>query len=1132
MMVVFVSECEKRALKKTRRVLDAFGDRIGNNVWQTLITKDGLETVHKMLRETASKSTAVSCHWIRGKSRTELVWIVGNKSKFDINGKVAVNTSMKIKIPEDDIYNWKYLPIIRALACLAALLHDWGKATLRFQKKLDKNYTGSFTDRLRHEWVSCVLLKSFISATDNPYSDNGWLSKLKDGDIDEEKIKQNVRLSFDKPLESLPNIAKLVAWLIVSHHKLPINLNDKYEMAPCLSLDSLFNIVKKNWDYENQTADNFEECLQFPHGLLSLSSKWMSQLKRWAGKLFEYQSLIDQTIDDGSYRVILHHARLSLMLGDHYFSSLDVEQTNNWQKSSVLIANTQNKLPKQSLDQHLVGVCDSAKNIVSKLPFIAHQLDESFNTEELKQKSPKPFSWQDIASKKIRDWRLSTRKDLKGFFAVNIASTGSGKTFANAKIMMALSENGDSLRYILALGLRTLTLQTGDEYKERIFKGGDGTDLAVLIGSKAISDLHYQDKQETENKQEMQGSQSMESLLADDDEVYYEGSLTEEGLTTVLKEPRDRKFLYAPVLVCTIEHIIGATETTRGGRYILPSLRLLSSDLVIDEVDDFTGEDLIAIGRLIHLAGMLGRKVMISSATIPPAMAEGYFNAYSEGWSLYCKTQNAKSEVGCAWVDEFTTKIDNIYLGQDSNQKFNELHKKYIDKRVANLNQEPAKRKAIIINCEKALNAQEDGSHFNKKKLWCDSIVEAILNMHERHHSIDNVTGLNISFGVVRIANIQPCVQVTKYLLEFNWPNHTEVRVMAYHSRQVLLLRHVQEKHLDKVLKRKEKKDAVPIAFEDAIIRKHIDGIFGNKPDVKNLIFIVVATPVEEVGRDHDFDWAIIEPSSYRSIIQLAGRVRRHRSDLIGDPNIGILQYNWRTIKDGDKERKPRFYYPGYEPGPGSGYTKLTNGKHSCFKTHDVYKLVDVNLIKDRLDSVPRIQEQQSASKTPMALLEHAVIDSQLRNYEDGKGPETLQGYIKWCWFLTALPQKLNSFRKITNNSQLYRVVNEKGDAWFTERDSQGNFVYTINGEFSKQDDFYRIEFVDLDEAQTARLWMKRDYLELLEEQMNKQDITLQQAVMRYGEITIDSYQHSTNSNTIYEYNDQLGLYQKEINNG
>ncbi len=48
-----------------------------------------------------------------------------------------------------------------------------------------------------------------------------------------------------------------------------------------------------------------------------------------------------------------------------------------------------------------------------------------------------------------------------------MASTGKGKTFANAKIMRALSQDEKSLRYILALGLRTLTLQTGDEYRQK-----------------------------------------------------------------------------------------------------------------------------------------------------------------------------------------------------------------------------------------------------------------------------------------------------------------------------------------------------------------------------------------------------------------------------------------------------------------------------------------------------------------------------------------------------------------------------------------------------------------------------------------------------------------------------------------
>lgn len=95
MMVIFVSQCEKNALKKTRRVLDAFANRIGDNTWQTLITEEGLLTVKKMLRKTASRSTAVSCHWIRSRSRSQFLWVVGNKNKFNVEGVVPVNTTEK-----------------------------------------------------------------------------------------------------------------------------------------------------------------------------------------------------------------------------------------------------------------------------------------------------------------------------------------------------------------------------------------------------------------------------------------------------------------------------------------------------------------------------------------------------------------------------------------------------------------------------------------------------------------------------------------------------------------------------------------------------------------------------------------------------------------------------------------------------------------------------------------------------------------------------------------------------------------------------------------------------------------------------------------------------------------------------
>ncbi len=112
MMVTFVSQCEKKSLNRTRRVLDAFANRIGDNTWQTIITEDGLIAVKTLLRKTATKNTAVACHWTRSRSRSELVWIVGNRDRFNSHGIVPVNTTLKeliMDIPRDKPNpNWLY----------------------------------------------------------------------------------------------------------------------------------------------------------------------------------------------------------------------------------------------------------------------------------------------------------------------------------------------------------------------------------------------------------------------------------------------------------------------------------------------------------------------------------------------------------------------------------------------------------------------------------------------------------------------------------------------------------------------------------------------------------------------------------------------------------------------------------------------------------------------------------------------------------------------------------------------------------------------------------------------------------------------------------------------------------------
>ena len=78
MNVLFVSQCAKRALTETRRILDQYAERRGDRTWQTPITQAGLDAVRRLLRQRARKNTAVACHWIRGRDHSELLWIVGD----------------------------------------------------------------------------------------------------------------------------------------------------------------------------------------------------------------------------------------------------------------------------------------------------------------------------------------------------------------------------------------------------------------------------------------------------------------------------------------------------------------------------------------------------------------------------------------------------------------------------------------------------------------------------------------------------------------------------------------------------------------------------------------------------------------------------------------------------------------------------------------------------------------------------------------------------------------------------------------------------------------------------------------------------------------------------------------------
>lgn len=484
----------------------------------------------------------------------------------------------------------------------------------------------------------------------------------------------------------------------------------------------------------------------------------------------------------------------------------------------------------------------------------------------------------------------------QGFFGVNMASTGKGKTFANARVMYGLSDPQMGCRFNVALGLRALTLQTGDALKERLQLDDD--DLAVVIGSNAVKALHNQKKNHDlsaiksamadDDKASPTGSES-ENLFAEHLYVKYDGELDNHYLNRWLKNDRNtRKFVHAlisaPVSVSTIDHIIPVSEGTTGGQQIAPMLRLLTSDLVLDEPDDFGIEDIPALSRLVYWAGLLGSRVLLSSATLPPSLISNLFDAYRAGRQQFNAVNGERLQlpVTTLWCDEF-----HHDSGQhDDAKSYLAQHETFTEKRLQRLRtQLPALHLGKFLAVETSPPQDTIAS-------LAALFLQTAQHLAGEHFTQDKGNpqnnGKTFSAGIIRMANIEPLVAVGKQLLSMSPNTNTRIHFCFYHSQHPLALRSDIEDNLDALLKRDPKRPITALP--------EVQAVFNRYPE-QHHIFVVLATPVAEVGRDHDYDWAIVEPSSMRSIIQLAGRVQRHRQQPPSTPNIYVLTQNYRAIK-------------------------------------------------------------------------------------------------------------------------------------------------------------------------------------------------------------------------------------------
>lgn len=414
MMVMFISQCEKKALARTRRVLDAFADRIGSNTWQTVITQEGLHAVKHLIQKTASKNTAVSCHWIRSRSRTELVWVVGRKQAFNHRGLVPVNfTSKEIimdKLPVETshliantnsqslshhLFAVGYIAYyllekmgiknqkLRHVAFMSGILHDIGKVDPEFQLWVHKKKSEVRGSINHDDGVHIDTPKKFSFDKHPRHHELSWI-------LSEALLAESQIFSKDQRIQ----ISHGIYW----HHTKPFRKDDKFTDAE--KIYSIFNasLTNKNFsDIYNQTKAIMKDVAIF-------ASKYnISHLMPDFTKTFElgdnnlpkfkkYDNILDE-LDrykkDIRFNALNNLVRCAVISADRLVSSCSVKDLEEYIAEGSLNELADNLT--QEKGYLLDGIRDCIEGFEKRFP-------SSDQNREQNQAAKKLFELQEIAA--------------------------------------------------------------------------------------------------------------------------------------------------------------------------------------------------------------------------------------------------------------------------------------------------------------------------------------------------------------------------------------------------------------------------------------------------------------------------------------------------------------------------------------------------------------------------------------------------------------------------------------------------------------------------------------------------------------------------------------------------------------
>jgi len=777
------------------------------------------------------------------------------------------------------------------IAKIAGYLHDLGKANSEFQQRIkgERNPNDKKRDVFRHELVSIFLLQYF-----HEKSTETFLKFIERYYLSEKHLL----------IEASDNLnLKIIKLIILTHHKSPTfsDLRKDLEHDQFNFTESNYGKNNKNPYYGGMVNDVFVNLPAFIKEKAEFFNDYIDfdyiRDHTKAIKYIEEINSIKVTEDD--FQNLIYLGRFSLMIGDYTGSSNLIYYKNIKSvkyRANVCYAKSIESIKDQSKELFKTQTLSQHLSVVSKLAMEAMSMitNEKTSFPKLpkrdltllqKDSGPGKFLWQDKNIEFIKESQTGTAS----FFVVN-SSTGSGKTRFSARLASIVSKD---TRFITALGLRNLTLQTHSSYAEIV----DEQNITTLIGSKATRELYDFNSGEYDSYEE-----DLETVSG------YKSRAKASSLHKFLFEKNEDYFM-SPILVTTVDNIIKSTSYDKGGKFLLPMFKLKDADLILDEVDNFDTNDILSIGKLVFLSGLFNRNVIISTATANKNLSLFLFQMFSRGHELYKKRIGNNSKTSLYFLTDLMISEDSFFMKKiDHSQSLKEDLFDILERRLDNSYTSMLK----VSKKHKVKIEHIDLNNIKEKAI-------ALSNEHNEVH-----LGKTLSVGVIRVSRIKDGLDVYKIFAKgYSTDKETIVYPIFYHSQMPLLYRSFLENKLDSSLNRKN-----GAQLKDSVLFKSFQEFYGKK----NIVIVVIATPVEEVGRDHDFDWSIIDPSSTRSIIQMVGRVLRHRDKVPDTENVLILEncFKLQSLRD---EHLPVYCRPGYETA--GNIFKIEEDEQSLFSMSD-----------------------------------------------------------------------------------------------------------------------------------------------------------------------------------------------------